>query len=126
VRLAEVVVEDTIGEVRIGTVAHIVEERGVPHIGGFVVGERERARGERAEVVCAQSVLEARVVRARVDEVRGPELMDAPQALHARRVDERERAGVERDVVVDGVADLLHGSVARKVRTTRRRHVPGR
>ena len=56
-------------------------------------------------MVRAERVLEALVVRAGVDEVRGAELLHAAQALQDRRVHERERPVVERDGAVDGVPD---------------------
>ena len=64
--------------------------------------QRERATGE---VPGAERVLEPRVRRARVDEVREPELPHVPQPLECPRVDEADRQVVERDVVPERVPD---------------------
>jgi hypothetical protein len=39
-------------------------------------------------MICAERVLEARVRRARIDEVGEPELPDVAQALHGIRVEQ--------------------------------------
>src|SRR5258706_3237941 len=55
----------------------------------------------------AERVLEPRVGRARIDEVRPPELPHVPKALKDFGVDERERQLVDSNVVPDRVAQNL-------------------
>src|SRR5437773_6878896 len=58
-------------------------------------------------MVCTQRVLEARVRRARIDEIRPTELANISQPLKDLRIHERQRQLVDADVVPDGVAQNL-------------------
>src|SRR5712664_4421914 len=59
------------------------------------------------KMVCAQRVLKPGVRGARVNEKRVTELSDVPQTLECRRIDDRERLGLEADVVPQRVANDL-------------------
>jgi len=67
----------------------------------------ERAAGE---VVDAERVLEAGVVRGGVDELDRAELFDVSEPLDCGGVEEVRRDTVDLDVVVDGVLDRDHAS----------------
>src|SRR6266480_1115934 len=58
-------------------------------------------------MVGAQCVLEARMRRARINEIRPPKLADVSEPLKDFRIHEREREFVDADVVPDGVAQNL-------------------
>src|SRR2546423_12137506 len=58
-------------------------------------------------MIGAQRVLEPGVGRAGIDEKGMAELPNITQALHRRRVDDREGLGVEADVVPERVANDL-------------------
>ncbi len=59
------------------------------------------------KMVRPECVLKPRVRGARVHEKRVAELPDVPQTLERRRVDDRERLGLEADVVPQRVANDL-------------------
>jgi len=74
-----------------------------PHVPGVFEGI-EHAAGE---VIGAERVLEAGVRGAWVDQERMAQLPHVAQPLHRGGVDDRERFGVEPDVVPERVADDL-------------------
>jgi len=79
--------EHALGVVREGRVADVVDDgRGADAFGLRPLDAEMRQRAAR-EVVDAERVFEPRVVRARVDELRGAELFDAPEPLDGRRVE---------------------------------------
>lgn len=61
------------------------------------------------QMVGAQGVLEASMGGAGIDEKSVTELADVPQALYGRCVENRERLGLEADVVPERVANDLVG-----------------
>jgi len=71
---------------------------------GGLLELRQRAAGQ---MVRTQSVLEARVGGARVDEKRVSQLAHVAQALNGGRIHDGERLGLEPDVVPQRVADDL-------------------
>ena len=95
-----------------GIVPHVVQQRRVAHdaaLGGRKL-TRELALGEQGEgtareVICAQRMFEARVARARVDEIREPELAHITQPLERARVHEPQGEWVDGDIVPEGIAD---------------------
>jgi hypothetical protein len=68
--------------------------------------------------VCPERVLEPRVCRTRVDEVRPPELSYVSQSLKDFGVDEAESEVIDPNIVPDGVAQYLevHGPSPRAAR----------
>ncbi len=80
-------IDDLLGDVRENPVAHVVQQRGRADDGEIVAGEAELARQHPGDVPDADRVLEARMQRARIDEVRHRELPDRPQALEDGAVD---------------------------------------
>ena len=68
--------------------------------------QRERPS---CQMIRADGVLEPRVRRAGVDEVREPELPDVPQPLEGGCVDEAKRNVIDADVVPERVADGRRG-----------------
>ena len=109
---------DLFQRVRERVVSDVVEQRRGPDDrlllladrGGVFRFAKERERASR-EVVGAERVLESRVCRARIDEVRPSELADVPESLKDFGVDEAERELVDANVIPDGVAQDLevHG-----------------
>jgi len=107
--------------VAVGAVADVVEEcGGLDGFGARPVDVEVPARALR-EVVDAKRVLEARVVRARVDETHGRELFDVPQSLERLRVQEVRGDAIDLDVVVDAVLDRSHWTNRRRARAKRPR-----
>ena len=66
----------------------------------------QRKRSSR-EMVCAEGVLEARVARAGIHEIREAELSNVAQPLERARVDEAQRERIDADVVPERIADDL-------------------
>ena len=95
--------------------SHVVEQGGERHEGkllalgrrqaGQRTGALQEPQGALGQVVDAQGVEEARVDRARIYEVREAELLDAPQALELRAVDQGGRPWTQADVAPQGVTD---------------------
>jgi len=98
-------------------VSEVVERRGgandriVPLLGSKVIPLAQHRESSTREVVRAERVLEARVRRAGVDEVRPAELADVAQPLKDVGVNEAESDLVDADVVPERVAQDLesHG-----------------
>ena len=59
------------------------------------------------KMVCTQRVLKPRVRGARINEKCVTELPDVPQTLEGRRIDDRERLGLEADIVPERVANYF-------------------
>ena len=106
---------DLFQSVRERIVTDVVEQRRRPDNGLLLFADRgdgvlslakERQRAAR-EMVSAECVLEPRMRRARIDEVRPPKLADVAQTLKDFCVDELQRQLVDSDVVPDGVAQDL-------------------
>src|SRR3989442_1855728 len=79
--------------------ADVMKQRGEldVHLLGYTAGK----------MVCTQRVLKPGVGGARVNEKCVTELPDVPQTLERRRIDDRERLGLEADVVPQRVANDL-------------------
>ena len=95
--------------------AHVVEQRCRGHHRRFVGGNAvERAAvpqvGQRApgQMIRAQRVLEPRMRRARIHEVRQAQLSHVTQALHDGRIEQSLGDRVNPDVVPEWVADEGH------------------
>ena len=88
----------------------VVQERRQPDHKPFIGIELTELRDDPArQMISAQSVLEPSVGGAGIDEERVTELADVSQSLYGRCVENRERLGLEADVVPERVANDLVG-----------------
>ncbi|EMA64409.1 hypothetical protein C468_08671 [Halorubrum kocurii JCM 14978] len=93
-----------------GTVADVVEHGRRLDPVRALAPDPEVVERPAGEVIDAQRVLEASVVRGRVDELDRAELFDVSEPLHGGGVDQIRGDTVDLDVVVDGVLDRDHAS----------------
>jgi len=92
--------------VRKWIVPDVVQQRGQPDDQAIVGIELSQLGDDTAcQVIGAERMLEPCVCSAGIDEKRVTELPDVAQALYGRRVQDRERLGLEADVVPERVAD---------------------
>jgi hypothetical protein len=98
-----------------GAVAHIVQQDRDARAQGFFLRDgvalaTQAFDGQAHEVHGAQRMVEARVQRAGIHQMREPELLDVAQALEPRMVDEAQQQRVRHgDETVDGVVEDLGG-----------------
>ena len=92
--------------VRKGVVSYVVKEGGVgdqvrtvPDIVGHIRSAAKDAERPHGQVVHAQSVIEARVGRTGIDQVRKAELADVTEPLKRRRVHNRDGDRIQPDRV---------------------------
>ncbi len=88
--------------------ADIMEEAGCDNQHAFVVGKAEPAARDIGKEHRTERVLEARVVRTWVHEVRKAELPDITEALQGRGVEQGKREILNLNIAVDRVLDDLH------------------
>ena len=104
---------DLLQSVRKWIVSDVMKQRGRPHDGIVASAERpafalgEQGQRTAGQMVRAQCVLEARMGRAGVHEVRQPQLTHVAQSLHDTGVDQPHREVIDPDVVPQRVADDL-------------------
>jgi hypothetical protein len=99
-------------------VANVVEKGGESDTNSLVGGDElghaaliECGECASSEVIGAQRMLEARVRRAGIDQIRIAELPHIPQTLDCRGVQHRQRIAIHSDVVPERIANDLeiHG-----------------
>ena len=99
------------GETLMGGEARFFERMGERIMADVVKQRGEldlRLLGDTAgKMVCTQRVLKPRVRGARINEKCVTELPDVPQTLEGRRIDDRERLGLEADIVPERVANYF-------------------
>jgi len=86
VALSGAAFEDALDVVAVRAVTDVVEDGRGSHALGLHAADFDVVERAVGEVVDAQGVLEARVVRRRVDEVDRAQLLDAAEPLDGRRV----------------------------------------
>jgi hypothetical protein len=98
-----------------GVVSHIVEQCGGPDdllLAERYTGQRsaliEQPECHPRQMPSPERVFEPRMRGAGIDEKGQPQLPHIPQALHHGRFEERQRQGVEADVVPERIAQNFH------------------
>ncbi len=111
VPLPGVAVDDGLDVVAERRVAHVVQEGGRPHPLGLLTLHVEVAQCLVGEVIDAEAVLEAGVVRGGIDQRDGAELADVSESLDQRCVQQVRRDPAHLDVVVDAVLDIHYAGL---------------